>query len=79
MKFYHYPKCGTCRKATKWLAEKGYDPAYGARPLKRFMQRELETRLGRAIIAGDIAPGTTVRVAIEDGALSVGTSQLAPT
>ena len=57
--------------ATRWLAEKGFDPAYGARPLKRFMQRELETRIGRAILSGEIADGSTVQVTIEGDELKV--------
>jgi ATP-dependent Clp protease ATP-binding subunit ClpB len=39
-------------KAKEWAAEKGYDPVFGARPLKRFLQRHVETRLARALIAG---------------------------
>ena len=57
--------------ATTWLAEKGFDPAYGARPLRRFMQRELETRIGRALIGGDIIPGTTILVGLRDGELHI--------
>ncbi|MCC5024713.1 MAG: hypothetical protein J6386_18820 [Candidatus Synoicihabitans palmerolidicus] len=40
--------------ARSWAAEKGYDPVFGARPLKRFLQRQLETRLARALIAGEM-------------------------
>jgi ATP-dependent Clp protease ATP-binding subunit ClpB len=47
--------------ATKLLAEKGYDPVYGARPLKRVIQRELETPLSRKIIAGEIKEGSEVK------------------
>jgi ATP-dependent Clp protease ATP-binding subunit ClpB len=47
-------------KAREWAAEKGYDPVYGARPLKRFLQRQLETRLARALIAGEVAENSTV-------------------
>ncbi|RME81702.1 MAG: ATP-dependent chaperone ClpB, partial [Zetaproteobacteria bacterium] len=48
--------------AKRWLAEGGYDPVYGARPLKRFIQRHLETPLARKIIAGEITPGQKVVV-----------------
>ena len=48
--------------ATRHLAEAGHDPVYGARPLKRYLQHELETRLGRAIIAGRVPDGSTVRI-----------------
>ena len=46
--------------ARDWIAERGYDPVYGARPLKRFLQKQVETRLARAIIAGEIAEQSTV-------------------
>ena len=39
-------------KAKEWAAEKGYDPVFGARPLKRFLQRNIETKLARALISG---------------------------
>jgi ATP-dependent Clp protease ATP-binding subunit ClpB len=57
--------------AKTWLGNQGYDPVFGARPLKRLIQRELETRLGRKLIAGDIADGSTVRVDVADGALQI--------
>jgi ATP-dependent Clp protease ATP-binding subunit ClpA len=47
-------------------AARGYDPAYGARPLKRAITRYLETPLAREIIAGQIPDGSTVDVAVED-------------
>src|SRR4051812_46469020 len=48
------------KKAKDWVAEKGYDPVFGARPLKRFLQRHLETRLARALIAGEVGEGTDI-------------------
>jgi ATP-dependent Clp protease ATP-binding subunit ClpB len=57
--------------AREFIARTGYDPVYGARPLKRFLQRELETRIGRALIAGDILEGAVIRVDLEDGQLVV--------
>jgi ATP-dependent Clp protease ATP-binding subunit ClpB len=56
-------------RARELVAREGYDPVYGARPLKRFLQRELETRLARAIIRGDIEDGTRVTVDAVDGEL----------
>ncbi|MED5198191.1 MAG: AAA family ATPase, partial [Gemmatimonadota bacterium] len=56
---------------TGWIAEKGFDPAYGARPLKRFMQRELETRIGRALLAGDILDGATISIGVENDELKI--------
>ncbi|MCQ2428711.1 MAG: ATP-dependent chaperone ClpB [Clostridia bacterium] len=48
--------------AKRWLADTGYDPAYGARPLKRLMQSEIETLVARRIIADDPAPGSVITV-----------------
>jgi len=47
-------------KAKAWSAEKGYDPVFGARPLKRFLQRQIETKLARALITGEVGEDTTV-------------------
>jgi ATP-dependent Clp protease ATP-binding subunit ClpB len=47
-------------KAKAWAAEKGYDPVFGARPLKRFLQRQIETKLARALITGEVGEDTTV-------------------
>jgi ATP-dependent Clp protease ATP-binding subunit ClpB len=48
--------------ARRWLAERGYDPMYGARPLRRLMQREIDDRLARALLAGEVHDGDVVRV-----------------
>jgi len=48
------------KKAKEWAAEKGYDPVFGARPLKRFLQRQIETKLARALIGGTVKEGTDV-------------------
>ncbi|MDP4333965.1 AAA family ATPase [Curtobacterium sp. A7_M15] len=53
--------------ARAWLAERGYDPVYGARPLRRLMQRQIDDRLARAILAGDVRDGDTVRVDVAAG------------
>jgi ATP-dependent Clp protease ATP-binding subunit ClpB len=57
--------------ARAWLAERGYDPIYGARPLRRLMQHEIDDKLARALIAGEIADGDTVRVDLSGDTLSV--------
>jgi ATP-dependent Clp protease ATP-binding subunit ClpB len=57
--------------AKKFIAENGYDPVYGARPLKRYIQRELETRVARAIIAREIGDGGTITVDLIDGKLGI--------
>ncbi|MFJ3384424.1 MULTISPECIES: ATP-dependent Clp protease ATP-binding subunit [unclassified Curtobacterium] len=49
-------------EARGWLAERGYDPVYGARPLRRLMQRQIDDRLARAILSGDVRDGDTARV-----------------
>ena len=54
------------------LAKDGYDPAYGARPVKRAIQRELETPVARAIIAGKYSPQSTVKVSASEGRLVLG-------
>ncbi len=59
--------------AREFTARAGYDPVYGARPLKRYLQREVETRLGRALIGGDIGPGDRVVIDVEGGSLSIRT------
>ncbi|SDQ26848.1 ATP-dependent Clp protease ATP-binding subunit ClpB [Curtobacterium sp. UNCCL20] len=53
--------------ARAWLAERGYDPVYGARPLRRLMQRQIDDRLARAILSGDVRDGDTVRVDVAAG------------
>ncbi len=58
------------KKAEVYIAKEGFDPVYGARPLKRFMQQHLETPLSRMIISGEIADGTTVAVAVTGDDLS---------
>jgi ATP-dependent Clp protease ATP-binding subunit ClpB len=57
--------------ARAWLAERGYDPIYGARPLRRLMQHEIDDKLARALLAGDVRDGDTVMVDLLDESLSV--------
>jgi len=52
-------------KAKEWAAEKGYDPVFGARPLKRFLQRQIETKLARALVSGEVAEGSTVKFLVK--------------
>jgi ATP-dependent Clp protease ATP-binding subunit ClpB len=54
--------------ARRHVAAEGFDPVYGARPLRRYLQREVETRIGRALLAGDVADGSTVIVDYTDDA-----------
>ncbi len=53
-------------EARLWLADNGYDPVYGARPLRRLMQKEIDDRLAKALLRGDIHDGDTVKVDIAD-------------
>ena len=59
-------------KAMQWLANRGYDPVYGARPLKRVIQRSLQNPLATQILEGKVRDGETVKVGVENGELSVG-------
>ena len=58
--------------ARKWLADEGYDPVYGARPLKRVIQRSLQDQLAEMILAGDVQDGDTVHVGAGADGLIVG-------
>jgi ATP-dependent Clp protease ATP-binding subunit ClpB len=58
-------------KALEFIAEQGFDPVYGARPLRRFISHELETRIGRALIGGDVADGATIRIELVEGDLEI--------
>ncbi|MGH7864911.1 MAG: Clp protease N-terminal domain-containing protein [Candidatus Binataceae bacterium] len=53
-------------RAREYLAERGYDPSFGARPLRRLIQRELETALGRKLLAGEVRDNS--RVTVDAGA-----------
>ena len=55
--------------AREWVAEKGYDPVFGARPLRRFLQRHLETRLARALLAGEVTEGAALTFTVRAGEL----------
>jgi len=57
-------------KATDHIVENGYDPQYGARPLKRFMQKKVETLAARIILQGEIASGSTIYVDVKDDELT---------
>jgi len=61
------------------IAERGYDPVYGARPLRRYIAHEVETKIGRALLRGDVAGSGAIRVTAENGALAVGYSEPALT
>ena len=58
-------------EARRHIARQGFDPVYGARPLRRFIAHQVETRLGRALLAGDVGDGATLVVDVVDGELVV--------
>ena len=57
--------------AMKVLVRDGYDPAYGARPVKRAIQRDLENPIAKKIVAGEYLPGATIRVTAKDGRIEL--------
>jgi len=57
-------------RAKEHVALEGYDPVYGARPLKRFLQRQIETALSRKLLAGDVSDNSHVTVDFSDGELT---------
>ena len=62
--------------ARAWLADKGYDPVYGARPLKRVIQKELVDPMARLLLSGALKDGDIVKVSGGDGALIIGKPQM---
>jgi ATP-dependent Clp protease ATP-binding subunit ClpB len=58
-------------EARRHIAVQGFDPVYGARPLRRFIAHEVETRLARALLSGEMLEGGRIRIDVHDGALTV--------
>jgi len=61
--------------AKQYIIDNGYDPAYGARPLRRFLQSKVETLVGRMLIAEDVTPGSIITVNVENGVLTASISK----
>jgi ATP-dependent Clp protease ATP-binding subunit ClpB len=57
--------------AINYVVERGYDPVYGARPLKRFLQRNLETAVAKALLAGEFTAGDTMLVTVDEQGLNI--------
>ncbi len=57
--------------AMNWIAEEAYDPVYGARPIKRFLTREVETPLAKAMLSGKVLPKTTVAITFDGTKLQI--------
>jgi ATP-dependent Clp protease ATP-binding subunit ClpB len=53
-------------QARQHIAQAGFDPVYGARPLRRYIAREVETRIGRALLTGQIHDGATIEVELDE-------------
>jgi ATP-dependent Clp protease ATP-binding subunit ClpB len=58
-------------KARQWLAEKGYDPTYGARPLKRVIQKWVQDPLAQMLLAGELSDGSTIKLSVSQGHLTI--------
>jgi len=65
-------------EAIQDLAKRGYDPVYGARPLKRLIQQSLETSIARLLVKGELRDGDTATVDLKDGGLVVIPTVAAP-
>jgi ATP-dependent Clp protease ATP-binding subunit ClpB len=59
------------KKTKEWVGERGYDPVFGARPLKRFLQRQVETKLARGLVGGEIPEGATVKFTVKKDDLAM--------
>jgi ATP-dependent Clp protease ATP-binding subunit ClpB len=64
-------------EASRMIAEHGYDPVYGARPLRRYIAHEVETKIGRALLKGEVQAGGAIRITVDNGDLSVTYSESA--
>ena len=64
------------QKAKEWLADAGYDPVYGARPLKRVIQRELQNPLAMLILEGKFKAGEVIAVSADQDGLTIGGAKL---
>jgi ATP-dependent Clp protease ATP-binding subunit ClpB len=62
--------------ARTWLANQGYDPVYGARPLKRVIQKQVQDPLAEQILEGRVKDGDTVRLSVSDGKLTINGAQV---
>jgi ATP-dependent Clp protease ATP-binding subunit ClpB len=57
------------KEAKEWISKNGYDPIYGARPLKRLIQREIQNQLAKMLISGDLKDGGIIKTELKDGKL----------
>ena len=59
------------RQGAAWLADKGYDPTYGARPLKRVIQKWVQDPLAQMLLAGELPDGSTIKLSAAQGRLTI--------
>jgi len=64
-------KCELTDEAKQFIIDAAYDPQYGARPLRRYVQHTVETLLARRIVSGSVLPGATLKVAVQNGELAL--------
>ncbi|MBU3209197.1 ATP-dependent chaperone ClpB [Clostridium algidicarnis] len=64
-------KLNVTKEVKMLIAKEGYDPIYGARPLKRYIENNLETKIARKIISGEIKEGNNIKVIMEDGEITI--------
>ena len=64
-------RCELTPEAKQFIIDAAYDPQYGVRPLRRYLQHTVETLLARRIVEGNVSPGATLRVEVRDDALQV--------
>ena len=64
-------RCVVSDAAKTTIVDNAYDPVYGARPVRRFVQRHVETLIGKTILAQDLLPGSTLAVDVQDEELTV--------
>jgi ATP-dependent Clp protease ATP-binding subunit ClpC len=70
-------KLNVTEEAKSWLAQKGYDPVFGARPLRRAVQRYVENPISTSILQGEFKEGATIAVSLKDDNLSFATGKTA--
>ena len=63
------------RGAIEWLASTGYQPEFGARPLRRTIRAQLDRKLSRMLLSGELSPGDKIDVDVHDGGLRLTVSQ----
>ena len=66
-------RCSLTEAAKSYVVEAAFDPQFGARPLRRYLQHTVETMIAKRILQGDVTPGSMLTVDVVNGELTVGT------